>query len=118
MRNQEYRLAGVTHAFQQSDHLSRRVRCVRPASSRSNVVFPAPLSPRMAWKRPAPKSALTPRNAAKRPNCLTTLLTVMMGAPDDAVATVFTGRAGQREFAFRRPHQRIYGFRGFFAKGR
>src|SRR5579863_8556552 len=31
----------------------------------------------MAWKRPASNSAVTPRRAAKRPNCLTTLLTVM-----------------------------------------
>src|SRR5581483_2470577 len=51
------------------------VGCARPARARSRVVFPAPLSPRMAWNFAASNSALTPRSAAKRPNCLTTLET-------------------------------------------
>lgn len=49
-----------------------------PASARSKVVFPAPLSPRMAWKRPASNSADTPRSAAKRPNCLMTFSTTIV----------------------------------------
>src|SRR5580704_4465127 len=49
-----------------------------PASARNRVVFPAPLSPTMAWRRPAANSAVTPRNAAKRPNCLMTLVTAMI----------------------------------------
>src|SRR5580704_16953261 len=44
---------------------------------RSNVVFPAPLSPRIAYKRPASKLAFKPRRAAKRPNCLTRSATMM-----------------------------------------
>src|SRR5271154_2828731 len=47
-----------------------RVAGVNPASVRNNVVFPAPLSPRIAYRRPAWKLAFTPRSAEKRPNCL------------------------------------------------
>src|SRR5215469_18147926 len=57
-----------------------RVGGASPASVRSSVVFPAPLSPRMAYRRPAVKLALTPRSAAKRPNCLIRPLTTMMGS--------------------------------------
>src|SRR6516162_2999342 len=56
-----------------------RVGRTSPASTRRSVVFPAPLSPRMAYKRPASNDALTPRRAAKRPNCLTRFVTVMIG---------------------------------------
>ena len=74
-----------------------------PAIARSSVVFPAPLSPRIAWKRPGSNSAETPRKAANRPNCLITFLTVMV---DEAgtLAEALTAR--------------IYGFQGFFAKER
>src|SRR5579872_5445794 len=46
--------------------------------ARNKVVFPAPLSPRTTCNFPSSNSASTPRNAAKRPNCLIKLLTVMM----------------------------------------
>ena len=59
--------------------ISPCVGCASPASARKSVVFPAPLSPRIAWNLPASNSAVTPRSAAKRPNCLITLLTVMTG---------------------------------------
>src|SRR5215467_4712471 len=49
-----------------------------PANARSKVVFPAPLSPRMAWKRPASNSAETRRRAAKRPNCFMTFSTTIV----------------------------------------
>src|SRR5438270_634549 len=93
-----------------------RVGCANPASARKSVVFPAPFSPTMAWKRPASNSAVTPRSAAKRPNCLITLLTVMMEAPFGAIATVFTGREKRHEFSVQHAQQRIYGFSALFAK--
>src|SRR4029077_5983416 len=56
-----------------------RVGRTSPARMRSSVVFPAPLSPRMAYKRRRSNDALTPRSAAKRPNCLIRFVTVMTG---------------------------------------
>ena len=53
------------------------VGAAKPASARSRVVFPAPLSPRIACSLPVSNSAVTPRSAANRPNCLTTLETMM-----------------------------------------
>jgi len=35
----------------------QRVGSANPASARNSVVFPAPLSPRIAWNLPASKSA-------------------------------------------------------------
>ena len=56
-----------------------RVGWTSPARTRSKVVFPAPLSPRIVYNRPGANSALTPRSAAKRPNCFTSALTVTTG---------------------------------------
>src|SRR5438552_14562251 len=67
-----------------------RVGCARPASERSSVVFPAPLSPRITWRRPGVNSALTPRKAANRPNCFTRPL-MEMTAESCAVGDDFTG---------------------------
>src|SRR5580698_4575650 len=47
-----------------------RVAGDNPASARNNVVFPAPLSPRIEYRRPTWKLAFTPRSAENRPNCL------------------------------------------------
>src|SRR5580693_6795507 len=96
--------------------ISPCVGCASPASARNSVVLPAPFSPRIAWKRPASNSAVTPRNAAKRPNCLTTLATAITEGPVGEVFRVFTRLAERSEFAIQQPQQRIYGFQGFFAK--
>src|SRR5271155_252052 len=50
---------------------------LNPASTRRRVVFPAPLSPRIAYSLAPENSAVTPRRAAKRPNCLIRFETVM-----------------------------------------
>ena len=69
-------MADGSHIGRAQDLMVPRVGWTSPARTRSKLVFPAPLSPRIVYSRPGTNSALTPRSAAKRPNCLTRALTV------------------------------------------
>src|SRR5664279_1966323 len=62
--------------------------CINPATTRSSVLLPAPLSPTTTYSRPGAKLSVISRKAANRPKNFTRFVRTMTGWLDESVVPV------------------------------
>src|SRR3954464_11310378 len=73
-------LATARISFDPSTSNAPRVGAIKPAITRSRVLFPAPFSPRIRYNFPGTNSSVRERSAAKRPYSLDTSRSVTTAA--------------------------------------